>query len=508
MAMMLPMSRNGSDDFQTPPEALEPLLPYLHTDWTIWEPACGKGYLAQGLRQAGLTVIATDKKDGRDFLTWQPTDWHCIITNPPFSLKNEFLATAYDLGKPFAFLLPLTALESPSRQGLFHRNGIQVMVLDKRIHFETPNQKSSHAWFPVAWFCRGLGLPEQLTFVGAYQTDETAMKPIDSAKPYTLMSDMPTTPTDWLWQLRIPLGELTVLDGDPGVNKSSVTLDLAARVSTGSAIPGEKKALPHGGVLLLVAEDSLQKTVPFRLKAAGADMSRIAALNESLTIPADLPAIEEATRRTRARLLVIDPLMAFLGRDANNDQKVRQALMPLRALAERTNMAVILVRHMNKSGGRHSLYRGSGSIGIIGTTRSGLLIAKHPDDRNMRVLCQTKSNLGPIAPSLLFEPVMDESGVVRIEWRGECDYTADDLLKPSSGHEDKLENARTFLLETLADGRVEQAKVMAMAAKAAIAWRTVERAKEVLGVVSRRQGWGPGSKCLWELPNVEAEDDA
>jgi hypothetical protein len=166
MSMMPPISRNGSDDFQTPSEEVQSVLSYLPPDWTIWECACGKGNLVEGLRTAGRKVIATDKKGGKDFLAWRPEDdWHCIVTNPPYSLKNEFLARAYDLGKPFAFLLPLTALESPSRQGLFHRNGIQVMLLDKRISFETPNQKRSHPWFPVAWFCWGLNLPEQLTFI-------------------------------------------------------------------------------------------------------------------------------------------------------------------------------------------------------------------------------------------------------------------------------------------------------------------------------------------------------
>src|SRR4029077_11468578 len=132
------------------------------------------------------------------------------------------------------------------------------------------------------------------------------------------------------------------LDGDPGSNKSSVTLDLAARVSKGSAMPTQKTKTRRGGVLLLAAEDSLHKTIWPRLRAAGADMTRIAALKESLTIPADLAVIQEAARHIHARLLIIDPLMAFLGRDANNDQKVRQALMPLRAFAEQMNIAVII----------------------------------------------------------------------------------------------------------------------------------------------------------------------
>jgi hypothetical protein len=97
------MSSNGSDDFQTPPKVVLPFLPYLPSEWTIWECACGMGNLAQALRQAGFKVIATDIKEGKDFLTWQrDDDWHCLLTNPPYSQKNEFLARAYALGRSFA----------------------------------------------------------------------------------------------------------------------------------------------------------------------------------------------------------------------------------------------------------------------------------------------------------------------------------------------------------------------------------------------------------------------
>ena len=322
---------------------------------------------------------------------------------------------------------------------------------------------------------------------------------------YTLMSDIQQSDVEWLWKPYVPSGELTVLDADPGTNKSTITLDLAARVSRGWAMPTDKSKTRRGGVLLLAAEDSLTKTVKPRLQAAGADMCRIAFLDESLTIPSDLAVIVETARRIRAKLLIIDPLMAFLGRDANSDQKVRQALMPLRRFAEQTKMAVVIIRHLNKGGSRNSLYRGSGSIGIIGTTRSALLVGKHPKDQNLRVMCHTKCNLAPEGPSLVFEPVSGEGEVIRIEWRGEGEDTGQDLLASTNGHEDKLENAKRFLLETLAIAPLEQHKIKVLTAEAQMAWRTVERAKEVLGVISQRKGWGPGSKCLWELPKSDAE---
>ena len=323
------------------------------------------------------------------------------------------------------------------------------------------------------------------------------------ASDFTLMSDVVAKPVEWLWPLYVPAGELTLFDGDPSTNKSSLTLDLAARISTGAMMP-DGTAGEQGGVLLLVGEDSIAKTLPLRLHAAGADLSRVACMNKSVSLPDDLDVVARAAREISASMIVIDPLTIFLGRNANNDQAVRQALTPLRQFAELTNIAVVMIRHLNKGGGRSAMYRGSGSIGIVAAARSALLIGKHPDDPHLRVLCQTKSNLGPMAPSLIFEPVTADNGAVRIEWHGECELTADDLLAPSKGNGNRLDEAETFLTALLAAGPVEQVEIQRRAAAQGIAYRTVERAKGLLGIVSRREGFGPGSTVLWEFPNVDA----
>ena len=161
-----PMKQGMSDDFQTPPEALEPLIPYLNKDWTIWECANGTGNLSTALIKKGFEVVATDiKVCDFDFLTQKPVQWDCIITNPPFSLKQEFLERCYQLGTPFALLLPLTTFETPKRQALFKKYGVQVIFFDKRINFETPSGKGSGSWFATAWFTWGLNLPKELNFV-------------------------------------------------------------------------------------------------------------------------------------------------------------------------------------------------------------------------------------------------------------------------------------------------------------------------------------------------------
>lgn len=315
------------------------------------------------------------------------------------------------------------------------------------------------------------------------------------------LSDVDPREVEWLWKNRIPLGELTILDGDPSVNKSSFTLDLAARVSAGREMPDGSPGI-KGCVLALLGEDSLEKTIVQRLTSAGADLDQIKTFEGSIMLPDGLKQVEAAIAQTQAKLLLIDPLMAFLACDANGDQNVRKALTPLKTIADKMNCAVVMVRHLTKRGGKHSLYRGSGSIGIVAATRSALLIGKSPDDPNFRVLCHIKSNLGPLSPSLLFEPV-DLDGSVIVEWRGECDFTADDILSVPTKNEGRLSAAMSFMASILEDGPVAQQKVKATAIEQGIALRTLDRAKEVLGVISTRQGFGPGGYWLWKLPKQE-----
>lgn len=163
---MKPPSRQGSsDDFQTPAFALKPLLPYLEKDWTIWECACGKGNLVKGLEKFGFDAIGTDILGGHDFTKWLPPYFDCIITNPPYRHKQAFLERCYELGKPFALLLPLTTLETGKRQALMRDNGVEIILFDKRINFETPNMiEKSSSWFATAWFTNGLNIGSQLTF--------------------------------------------------------------------------------------------------------------------------------------------------------------------------------------------------------------------------------------------------------------------------------------------------------------------------------------------------------
>jgi hypothetical protein len=166
---MRPPLKNGSlDDYQTPGSALVTLLPYLKKQWVIWECADGEGYLSKALRERGFQVIATDIHNGQDFLKFQPEDFDVIVTNPPYSLKDKFLERAYELGKPFAFLLPLTTLEGRARQLLFSSHGISLLIPDRRTNFITPDGRDSGSWFLTAWFTWQL-LDKDLVFRSCIQ---------------------------------------------------------------------------------------------------------------------------------------------------------------------------------------------------------------------------------------------------------------------------------------------------------------------------------------------------
>jgi len=162
--MKPPLLQGMSNDFQTPPEALNPLLPYIQKDWVIWECAEGKGNLVNALRGLGYQVVGSDILTGRNFLEWQPDNFNCIVTNPPFSIKQEFLKRCYQLGKPFALLLPLATFETEKRQSLFKRYGLEIIFMPNRVNFEIPSGKGTGAWFATAWFTNWLSIGRELTF--------------------------------------------------------------------------------------------------------------------------------------------------------------------------------------------------------------------------------------------------------------------------------------------------------------------------------------------------------
>jgi len=319
---------------------------------------------------------------------------------------------------------------------------------------------------------------------------------------------------EWLWYPYIPQGKITLLDGDPGVTKSLLSTDLIARITSNQSMPNGSKCI-RGGAVLMALEDGLADTIVPRLEAAGGDKSRVVAFqgvkdaqgNMRLPTIEDVYHIEEACRRVDARLVVIDPLMGYVSGEKNThkDQDVRRALAPLVKMAEKLKVAVVVIRHLNKSGGSQSIYRGGGSIGIIGLARAGLLVAKDPENESRRILAGIKSNLGPLPPSLSYE-IEDQAGTPRIVWGGVSTHTADALLAMPSTEEEKtaIDEAREFLLETLGTGSVDAKNILTQSRKNGINDKTLQRAKRAMGVKSEKADFAGGWR--WRLPDEDGQE--
>jgi AAA domain len=318
---------------------------------------------------------------------------------------------------------------------------------------------------------------------------------------------------EWLWPGRIPLGSVSLLVGDPGLGKSLLTCELAARGSREGRV-----------TLIATAEDSLAVTVRPRLEAAEADLHRVAFLGmqaedglpAGLCLPHDADELARLVEAEDAELLVIDPLTAHLPAEVNSwrDQSVRLALAPLHGLAERQRCAVLAVVHLNKALSAEPLRRIGGSIGIPAAARSVLLLARDPDDDGQRVLAHVKCNVAPQAPSLVYvlDPIVLPAvhgapavETVRLREVGESAHRGSDLLSAVSGGDPEERSARdeavAFLRDELSEGARPAKEIQEAARDAGVSRRTLERAKQKLRVESVREGGIAASGIwLWRLP--------
>jgi hypothetical protein len=331
-----------------------------------------------------------------------------------------------------------------------------------------------------------------------------------------LCSDIAPTDIDWLWPRYIPRGKLVLLDGDPNVGKSMLTIDLIARLSRGDKLPDGSSAARPCTSILLSAEDNPADTIRPRAEAAGVDLSRFVVpefQGQMPRFPEHLPALEELIVTCSADLVVLDPLMAFMPPRvaANLDQCVRQVLSPLALLAARTNCTILLIRHLIKKLLARALLRGQGSMGIIAAVRTALLAAMDPDDPESRVLAVTKSNLALRPPALGFRSNASSSGPGVIEWTGPVDLTADGLCQKKVTTMVKArDRAIDWLRRELANGPRKRAELFARAAEAGIPERTLERAGSALPARSYQvyHKKSDTRECYWYDPDAPWPKDA
>jgi hypothetical protein len=321
------------------------------------------------------------------------------------------------------------------------------------------------------------------------------------------MADVEPEQVSWLWHPYIAIGKLTILEGDPGLGKSWLTCAIACAVSHGNGLP-KSAQFEAGNVLMLSAEDGLGDTLRPRLDAVGADVRRIFALNEPLTLDeTGMLRLEAAIIQHAPALVIIDPLFAFTGGkvDIHRANECRAFSAPLAAIAERHGCAMLAVRHLGKSrGGGHALNAGIGSIDITAAARSILLVGRDPDDEQKRAVVQTKNNLAPIGEAVGYKLEGN-----RFYWAGVSDLTAGRILAAESdeGERSAITEAVDFLRTALSSGGRESKAISDEARQAGISDATLRRAKARLKVQSKKLGL-PGShlqKWVWKLPDGEPD---
>jgi hypothetical protein len=301
----------------------------------------------------------------------------------------------------------------------------------------------------------------------------------------------------YLWPGRLPLDYLTILDGDPSLGKSLITLDLCARLSTGRPFPDGAPSPGPATSIILNAEDGAADVLCPRLRAMGADLSRILVWRpqpgEPLLLPAHAHVIHDALEEYHAALVVVDPLFAFLDPRvmAASDQHVRQALAPLADLARGYHCNFLMVRHPNKSRLANALYRGSYSIGFSALCRSTWLVGRHPEEPKRAVLAQVKNNLDPPQKSLAYA-IVARNGQPALDWLGPCTWTADDLLR-SNRAAPVLRRAADLLTNLLKDGPKAYRELARAARLQGVSTRTLDRARRLLKIDTVRTG--PFTHC-------------
>ena len=344
---------------------------------------------------------------------------------------------------------------------------------------------------------------------------EPVVRKIGIVRPVTRLrtvcfADIEPKPINWLWPDKIARGKLTLISGDPGLGKSLITVALASAVSTGSRWPVGGGNAPLGSVLMLSDEDSKADTIRPRLDAAGADCTKVHGMqmvqeitedgethNRGFSLATDIDRLATRVEEIGDVVLIeIDPISAYLGgTDSHKNADVRALLSPLSNLAERFNIAVVVITHLNKGNGP-AMYRSVGSIAFTAAARTAWAVTKDKDDPSRRLMLPVKNNLGNDHSGMAYRVetafndapvVMWESTPVEIDINEALSSESDDLR---SERDDAVE----WLESELYHGPVSSKELQAQAREAGHSWSTVKRAKKELGVVAKKNGMRGG----WE----------
>jgi putative DNA primase/helicase len=356
-------------------------------------------------------------------------------------------------------------------------------------------------------------------------TNGERQNPTGSKRDGTLVSrcaaDITPEKIEWLWPGRLARGKHTCIAGEPGTGKSQLSIAIIAAVTTAAEWPCSEGQAPLGNVIILCAEDGAADTIVPRLLAAGADLNRVHIVSavrdgdssRALNLQHDLHLLEKKIAEVGdVALVVVDPVSSYLGKtDSHKNSEVRGVLEPLSEMAERTRVAILSVTHFSKAGANNTtkaLHRFIGSIAFTGAPRAAFAVIEDAEHDGRRLFLHAKNNLTRPPQGLAFRlgQCLVGNGIVasHILWDAEpVAITANEALAADAAGTDIRTNkaeAMELLRVVLAEGPVPAAEVNRTGREHRLTAKAIRSAREALGVKIERNGFGPGSKSLWSLP--------
>jgi putative DNA primase/helicase len=444
-----------------------------------------------------------------------------VCTGPTLLLDFEIIGGEHDgriIGKP----LPLHSSDGNKQ----YQARTDLSRICRAVGVMTPHDSSDLHNIPML-ITVGVDKGRNTILTYSPKPGSPAAAP-DCAGPHIVrLSDVKPEQVRWLWPGRIATGKLTLIAGDPGLGKSFLTLDIAARVSNGAGWPDASgQRYEPGDVVLLSAEDDVADTIRPRLDAAGADVARIVAIEavrapdkhgKLSTRPVDLSQdvehVEAAIRQlANPKLVVVDPISAYMGEtDSHNNAETRAMLAKLADLAARRRVAVACVSHLNKGAGRSAVYRVTGSLGFVAAARTVWSVSRDEHDHERRLMLPIKNNLARDTNGLAYSlHAADENATPCVAWEDETvAMIADDVLNGGDDEPGKTatEEAAEWLRDLLAAGPIKPAEVIAKARDAGYSESTVQRAKRRAGVesVAERDGDNKMTGWAWKLREPDSQ---